>query len=159
MEEAGDEAETFEPAPLETEADLKGNVRTMARKLDQFLFLVVQDRQGRRQPFPDCLLIVYRCTRAHSQPPPPCARARSPPPRPWPGHSFPFQVFGQEVELKRERVSGPEERKSGEWGFPRREHSGASEGETMRAVGDDGYRSPSHRTHFDPSFLELDSVL
>jgi hypothetical protein len=27
-------------------ADLKGDVRTMQRKLDQFLFLLVQDRQG-----------------------------------------------------------------------------------------------------------------
>jgi hypothetical protein len=58
-------------------------------------------------PQPDCLLIVYQCTRTHSPHPPPrpghsfpdcllmvyqCARTHSPRPPPWPGHSPPFQL-------------------------------------------------------------------
>lgn len=52
----GDDIETehatFQAAPLETEADNSGDVRTIFRKMDQFLFLVVQDKSTGEWGFP-----------------------------------------------------------------------------------------------------------
>jgi hypothetical protein len=49
------------------------------------------------QPQPNCLLVVYRCTRSHSFPDSllvvyRCTRTRSPHPPPWPCHSVPFSA-------------------------------------------------------------------
>ena len=50
-ESARDETE-FVPAPRTTPADVGGDVRTRARKLDEFLFLVVQDAKSGEWGFP-----------------------------------------------------------------------------------------------------------
>jgi large subunit ribosomal protein L46 len=50
--EERDAGEVFDPAPRETEADKTGDQRTMHRKLDEFLFLVVQDAKSGEWGFP-----------------------------------------------------------------------------------------------------------
>jgi large subunit ribosomal protein L46 len=50
--EERDQGEDFEPAPRETEADKTGDQRTMHRRLDEFLFLVVQDAKTGQWGFP-----------------------------------------------------------------------------------------------------------
>lgn len=50
--EERDQGEDFEPAPRETEADKTGNQRTMHRRLDEFLFLVVQNAKTGQWGFP-----------------------------------------------------------------------------------------------------------
>lgn len=53
FEETESDAEAaFEPADRVTDADRSGDVRTLHRKLDQFLFLVVQDRATGQWGFP-----------------------------------------------------------------------------------------------------------
>ena len=53
FEETESDAEAaFQPADRVTDADRSGDVRTLHRKLDEFLFLVVQDRATGRWGFP-----------------------------------------------------------------------------------------------------------
>ena len=52
FEDTESEHETFVEAPRETEADKSGDVRTMHRRMDEFLFLVVQERSTGEWGFP-----------------------------------------------------------------------------------------------------------